>query len=259
MANPVATSVEDGVGFMELSRPEKFNCLSMEALHQIDVARAAFEADQNVRAILIRSEGKHFCTGADLDEVKQLRHSHEDLDRFIGLGQDVFMGLEASPLPVVVAVQGLCLAGGIELVLSGDICIAGESAQFGDQHAQFGLIPGWGGSQRLTRILGLRRAMDLFFSARRMSAEEARASGLVNKVVPDERLRADAMAYCAMLTTRSRACLAEMKRLARDGLELSLSDGMQLEREAAVRQLQGADVAEGLAAFEARRMPEFTQ
>jgi enoyl-CoA hydratase/carnithine racemase len=257
MTEVVERSIVNSIGIIELTRPDKFNCLSSATLRGIDAARTIFEADPNVRAILIRSRGKYFCTGADLEEVKRIGHSGEELDRFVGSGQDVLMRLEASPLPVVVAVQGLCLAGGIELMLSADISFAAESARFGDQHAQFGLIPGWGGSQRLPRILGLRRALDLFFSARWMSAQEAQAFGLVNNVVPDDKLQEEAMDYCTTLATRSRTGLAEMKRLAREGLELPLSAAMRLERDAAVRHIQSADVAEGLAAFEAKRQPEF--
>jgi len=257
MTDSLKRSTDESIGIIELTRPEKFNCLSTATLNAIDEARAAFEADQTVRVILIRSQGKHFCTGADLEEVKGIKDSTVELDKFIAGGQATLMRLEASPLPVVVAVQGLCLAGGIELMLSGDICIAADSARFGDQHAQFGLIPGWGGSQRLTRILGLRRALDLFFSGRWMNAAEAEAAGLVNKVVPEDTLGDAAMAYCNGLAAHSRVGLGEMKRLARDGLDLPLAAAMRLERDAVVRHIQSADAAEGLSAFEERRTPVF--
>ncbi len=257
MTDFVAHSILDHVGIIELTRPEKFNCLSTATIRGIDLARAEFEANREVRAILIRSQGKYFSTGADLEEVKGIQNSGEKLDDFVGYGQNVLLRLEASPLPVVVAVQGLCLAGGIELMLTADICFAAETARFGDQHAQFGLIPGWGGSQRLTRILGLRRALDLFFSARWMQAGEAEAVGLVNKVVPDDRLHEEAMEYCRDLSARSRIGLAEMKRLAREGLELPLAAAMRLERDAVVRHIQSTDAAEGLSAFESQRTPEF--
>ena len=259
MTNPIKDSVSGSVGIIELARPEKFNSLSMETLSRIDECRVAFEADKRVHAILVRAQGKHFCTGADLKEVKQVTQSEESLDSFIGLGQNTLLKLEASPLPVVIAVHGLCLAGGIELMLMGDICFASETAQFGDQHAQFGLIPGWGGSQRLTRIMGLRRAMDLFLSARWIKADEAHAVGLVNRVVPDDKLHEEALAYCEAMAARSRVGLAEMKRLARNGLELTLEQSMRLERDAAVRHLRGPDATEGLASFEERRDPKFKQ
>lgn len=259
MTSPVTANVDGNVGIIELSRPERFNCLSLEAHQLIDTARARFEGDRNVRSILIRSTGKHFCTGADLTEVKGNMAAPETLDHFIAFGMAVLQRLEASPLPVVAAVQGLCLAGGIELMLAADVCFAAETAQFGDQHAQFGLIPGWGGSQRLTRIVGQRRALDLLFSARWLKSDEAKAAGLVNYVVSDDLLHTAALEYCQTIATRSRPGIAEMKRLAREGLEMTLAQAMRLERDAAVRHLLSADVAEGLDAFVDRRTPNFKQ
>lgn len=257
MSAPVNVTSQGAVGIIELARPEKFNCMSNAAMTAIDAARVQFENDQTLRAILVRAQGKHFCTGADLDEVKALRGSQSALRTFVGHGMEVLMRLEASPLPVVAAVHGLCLAGGIELMLAADVVFAARSAKFGDQHAQFGLIPGWGGTQRLARVMGVRRALDLMFSARWLEAEDARAAGLVNYVVDDDKLNDESIAYCVKLTERSRAGLAEMKRLAREGVELRLRDAMTLELEAAVRHIMGGDVSEGLAAFEARRKPSF--
>ncbi len=259
MSKPVIHSVEKNVGIIELARPEKFNCLNLEVITLIDEARVEMEANNDVRAILLRAQGKHFCTGADLEGVKGMIGDQEALDAFIGFGLGALMRLEASKLPFIVAVHGLCLAGGLELMLTADVCFASKSARMGDQHAQFGLVPGWGGSQRLPRVVGLRRALDLFFSARWMDAKEAQSAGLVNYVVDDDKLQDEAFDYCQKLATRSRPCLAEMKRLAREGLEMSLASSMRLERDAAVRHLQGADTAEGLSAFESRRDPKFTQ
>jgi len=259
MSLPVTHSIEGNVGIIELSRPEKFNCLSLEVHELIDTARLEFEANRTIRAILIRAQGKHFCTGADLTEVKGKLQDPVALDHFIGYGMDGLRALEQSPLPVIVAVQGLCLAGGIELMLSADVCFAAETAQFGDQHAQFGLIPGWGGSQRLTRILGQRRALDLMISARWLKADEAKDAGLVNYIVPDADLHSAAQEYCQTIATRSRPGIAEMKRIAREGADMTIDQSMRLERDAAVRALPSADVAEGLDAFENRRIPNFKQ
>lgn len=257
MSAPIFASLDGVVGIIELARPEKFNCLSQAAWRAIDEARASFEQDRSVRAILIRAQGKHFCTGADLEEVKGIRNNKGALEIFMACGLSALDRLEASPLPVVAAVQGLCLAGGIELMLGADVVFAGRSARMGDQHAQFGLIPGWGGSQRLARALGVRRALDLMFSARWLDAEEARSFGLVNTIVDDDKLHHDAMAYCAKLAERSRIGLAEMKRLARKGIELTLKDGLALEAKAALKHIMRNDVAEGLSAFETRRRPKF--
>ncbi|MDB5840474.1 MAG: echA10 [Herminiimonas sp.] len=257
-AQPLMLSRAGKVGVIELARPEKFNCLSLAAHSAIDAALTQFEqADSGVRAVLIRAQGKHFCTGADLEEVKALRADRAKLEVFIKQGHAVMKRLEASPLPVAAAVQGLCLAGGIELMLSCDVVFAAKDARFGDQHAQFGLIPGWGGSQRLARIVGARRSMDLFLSARWVDADTALQWGLVNYVCEADELQQAALDYCAAMAERSRAGLAAMKRLARCAMEMPLERGLQVEAELAVDALLSEDVGEGLAAFAQRRAPVF--
>jgi enoyl-CoA hydratase len=135
--------------------------------------------------------------------------------------------------------------------------IASTDFRIGDQHAQYGLIPGWGGSQRFPRSVGLRRALDLLFSARWIDAPTALQWGLVNYVVELDKLRATALEYCTQLATRSRPGIAMMKRLARQGLDGTLEQGLDLEMAALVETLLGEDVAEGLAAFEERRAPVY--
>lgn len=256
--DPVTTRQDGSVGIIELSRPDKFNCLSLELCQGLNAALDRFEApDSGVRSLLVCAQGPHFCTGADLQQVKGFRADRAQLAHFMATGHAALRRLEASALPVVAACQGLSLAGGLELMMACDVVFAARDARFGDQHAQFGLVPGWGGSQRLPRLIGLRRAMDLFLSARWLSADDARAVGLVNHVVDPERLRDEALAYCQQLGTRSRSGLALMKRLARQGLEGSLDQGLSLEEELAVPALLEDDVTEGLAAFEARRKPAF--
>ncbi len=255
---PLLVSRDGATGIIELARPDKFNCLSLAVLGAIEAAVDAFEQPgSGVRAILVRAQGKNFCTGADLEEVKGLRADIARLQELIGLGHRVLRRFEASDLPVVAVCQGLALAGGTELMLSCDVVFAASNARFGDQHAQFGLIPGWGGTQRFARIAGLRRSLDLLFSARWIDAATALQWGLVNYVVEPDQLDALALAYCAKLATRSRVGIANMKRLARQGLEGTLDAGLILEQMGAPAALQDEDVSEGLAAFEARRMPAF--
>ena len=137
MESLILTEVRDNVGILTLNRPRQFNSLSLPMLGQLVEALAALERDPLVRCALIQAEGKHFCTGADLDEVQALRGSVEALEHFLATGLAAFRRLEQSPLPVVAAVQGLALAGGLELVLACDIVWAADSARLGDQHAQF--------------------------------------------------------------------------------------------------------------------------
>ena len=247
-----------GVGIIELSRPEKFNCLSQAVWEAIGTTLAEFEQPgSGVHVVLIEAAGKHFCTGADLDEVTALRADRTKLVEFMARGHRVLRAMEASPLPIVAACQGLCLAGGLELMLGCDLVFAARGARFGDQHAQFGLVPGWGGSQRLARLVGLRRALELYFSARWIDAETAANWGLVNEVVEPDKLHEHALAWCAAAAERSYTGLAAMKRLAREGLDKPLGEALTLEENFAVDALLDSDVTEGLAAFQARRRPQF--
>ena len=258
MEQPIRSEVRDGVGIITLDRPQQFNSLSLAMHRQMTAALTALEQDAAVRCLMLQAEGKHFCTGADLHEVTTLRGSAEHLERFLAAGLETFRRLEQSPLPVVVAVQGLALAGGLELVLACDVAFAAESARLGDQHAQFGLVPGWGGSQRLPRLIGRRRALELMLSARWLDAAEALSFGLINRVVPDAELRERALEYCRELTARSKPGLGLMKQLVDRGLDLPLDEALALELALAAPALQSDDVSKGLVAFSEKRAPRFS-
>lgn len=253
----VQVEIVDRVGVATLNRPDKFNCLSSDVFRALGGALDRFEGDSNVRVILIRAAGKHFCTGADLDEVMAVRQSDPSLRAFIDGGHLVLRRLEQSLLPVVVAQQGLALAGGLELVMAADVVIAAQSAKLGDQHGQYGLVPGWGGTQRLARLVGLRRALHLMFTAKWLTAEEALAWGLINQIVDDAALEVTAIAYAAAIATRNPEGLAAMKSLTRRGLDLSIDDGLALEAAEICSVLQSTNVNEGLDAFQNRRKPVF--
>ena len=258
MSEVIEISQQDAVGIIKLNRPEQFNCLSM-ALHEaLYEAMDQFEIDSSIRAVLMAANGKNFCTGADLEEVSGFRDSDEDIRAFLETGLDTLRKLETSPLPVVIAQQGLALAGGLELILAGDVVFAGKNARLGDQHAQFGLIPGWGGSQRLPRLIGRRRAIELMLSARWLNAEEALDFGLVNYVVEDDKLFDSALAYCQQLCQRSSAGLALMKQLTDRGLDMPLEQGLALELDLATPALRSDAVSEGLKAFTEKRAPKFS-
>jgi|TARA_R110002095_G_scaffold206385_1_gene190458 enoyl-CoA hydratase len=254
---PVLTQIRNGVGIAVLNRPDKFNCLSSGIVAGLDGALTAFENDAAVRAVLIHGEGKNFCTGADLDEVLEARKSRPSLETFIANGHRVLERLERTDLPVVAAVHGLCLAGGLELMMACDVVFMSRSAQLGCQHSRYGLVPGWGGTQRLARLVGIRRALDLMYSGRWLKADEARDWGLVNYVGDAAAPLEEAEAYCADLARKSPDGLAAMKRLARRGLDETLPAGLLLEQSEVVDALLSENVSEGLAAFQARRTPVF--
>ena len=254
---PVTWTRRDGVGIIELSKPERFNCLSKAMFRLIADALDDFEKDSAIGAVLITAQGKNFCTGAELDEVETVSRKTEDLKEFLQIGHGVLCRLEASPLPIIAAVQGLCLAGGLELAMACDVVFAADTARFGDQHAAFGLIPGWGNSQRLPRAIGLQRALDLMFSARWIDAATALDWGLIAHSVPASELGSRAQDYAELLATRSRSGIAAMKALSRRALEVDLQAGLQEEIAVATRTLEGGDAKEGLAAFKEKRTPKF--
>lgn len=255
--NPVLVSKEGAVGVATLNRPTKFNCISRELAQGLLDAVRTLEADKSVRVMLLKANGKHFCTGADLDQVKAARATRERLKAWLGGGHEALYAMEASRLPVIGVVHGLALAGGLELAMACDVIFAGKSAKFGDQHAQYGLIPGWGGTQRLPRLVGLRRALDLMYSGRWLSSGEAMDWGLANAVFEDGELQAKAMEYAVQLGKRNPQGIAMMKALSRQGLDGTLRAGVSAELEAVADGLRSANVEEGLAAFAERREPVF--
>ncbi|SIT41725.1 Enoyl-CoA hydratase/isomerase [Paraburkholderia piptadeniae] len=247
------------VGIIELSRPEKFNAMSRAAFDSIAAAMDEFEhRDSGVRAVLIRAQGKNFCTGGDLDEARTMMKDTESLDGFLRHVGAVLERIEGSPLPVVTACQGLTLAGGLELTLCSDIVFAASDARFGDQHVQYGLVPAWGATQRLPRLVGIMRSLDLMYSGRWIDAATALEWDLVSYVVAADQLREESMKYCQTLAARSRPGLAAMKRLVRSGVQASLSQGLRIEREAVLESMRGSDPQEGIEAFLARRQPQFS-
>ena len=253
----VLVSTEGAVGVLTINRPDKFNCISRAVIDGFDKGLTAFEKNADIRAVVLCGAGKYFCTGADLAEVNGIRKDPKQMAAFTERFHTVLRRFEQSPLPVIAAVQGLCLAGGLETVMSCDIVFAGESARIGDQHAQYGLIPGGGNTQRIPRIVGRRRALDLMFTARWLDAAEALDWGLVNYVVPDAEVKSRAVEYGAKLATLSANATTVMKRLVDDGLDMPLWDSLLLEAREAAAGLAHPDVDEGLDAFLNKREPKY--
>ena len=253
----VTYQAHDRVALAKLNRPDKFNCISSGLLTALSDCLDQAEQNPDVRVLLLCAEGQHFCTGADLDEVQAASDSDESLAGYMNQGHEVMLRLEASAMPVVAAVNGYCLAGGLELAMCADVVFLANNARMGCQHAQYGLVPGWGGTQRLPRLVGLRRALDLMFSARWLEPDEALAWGLANRVVAADALLQEALDYAQTIARGNPEGLSAMKRLAREGIEAPLEESLALEQQVAVPVLRSDNVAEGLSAFQERRKPEF--
>ena len=185
----VETRTEDGVGVITINRPDALNAVNSEVMEGLLSAAAAFDADPEIGCILITGDGKAFIAGADIKEMQEKSY----MDMFMADVQAGWEAFAATRTPMIAAVNGFALGGGCEIAMMCDIIIASEKAKFGQPEIKLGVIPGWGGSQRLTKAVGKAKAMDLILTGRMMDAEEAERSGLVARVVAHDDLMKEAM------------------------------------------------------------------
>ncbi len=240
-----------------LNRPAQLNAVSPELLEDLDRACAAVEADPTVAVVTLTAAGRAFCAGADLRVVQQLAPDPVRWREFMARWRQVYDRVERLPVPVIAGVHGMALAGGLELTLVCDLVVADEAARLGDQHANFGLVAGGGGSQRLPRLIGARHAKELMLLGGWLSAQEALAWGLVNRVVPAGQVETAVRELARELAAKSAAAARAVKMLVDRGLDLPLPQGLDLEGEEVARHMRGADAAEGLRAFVEKRAPRF--
>lgn len=246
-------SVEDGLAEIFIDREEKGNTLRPETLAEVDEARARAESDDEVRVLAIRTAGdRFFSSGADLNSVLPIIES-EDSDAVVEFNEQwhrVYDSFENSDLPVIAGVSGQALAGGLELTLVCDLVVATPGATFGDQHINFNLIGGGGATQRLPRIVGVRRAKELLLTGDAISAETAKDWGMVNRIADDEESLAEAVADLGkQIAEHHPVALRRQKQLANESLQNTLDEGLKLERETANVHLMSEATREGLQKF----------
>jgi enoyl-CoA hydratase/carnithine racemase len=244
-----------GVRQIRLNRPSRLNALGFDMVVALKSMVAA-QVTEGARVLLIRGTGRGFCVGADLkerssmDEAARLAHN-----RAIN---DAFDAIAAIPIPTIAVINGLALGGGCELAVACDLRFAADDATIGLTEARIGVIPGAGGTQRLPRLIGVARALDLMLTGEPIDAARAEAIGLVQKAVPAEELDEYVLRYATLLASRSLRTASILKRVVYQGNERPLAEALGLER-AALRDIFGsADYAEGLAAFAERRPPKFS-
>jgi len=243
--------------WLTLNRPDAMNAINDGVVDGLTDGLDAAAADENIRCVVIRAEGRAFCAGADLKSVQE-KTAQGTMNEFVDRLLTVLNRIEAFPRPVIAAVNGLALAGGLELVLCCDLVIAAKSAKLGDAHANYGLIPGGGGSVRLPRKIGPTRAKYLMFTGEFLDAAELERMGLVNRVVDDDALEDTVTALAARLSEKSPLGLKLMKQLTDDGLDQPKDTALRNELMAVAVHSRSLDWAEGLAAFTEKRKPDFT-
>jgi enoyl-CoA hydratase len=249
---------ENLIATISLNRPDALNALSPELLEELSSAVADVGRDEGIKALVIRGEGRAFCAGADLLFFDSAFDDLARLNPYLVLLNNCFFQLEDLPVPTIALVQGFALAGGLELALACDMVIAAEDARLGDQHANFGLMPGGGSTQRLPRRIGMQRAMELLTSGRWLLGQEAADWGLVLRAVPAEALDDELEKLLASLRSKSRTGLSWIKSITQRGKDLPLREGVALEASAFVQYFaKSSHPREGIQAFKEKRQPQF--
>jgi enoyl-CoA hydratase/carnithine racemase len=245
-----------GVCTITLNRPGSMNSLNLRTVEALAAAVDALRSDRSVRVVVITGAGeKAFCSGADLKERATL--SPDQVRRFIATIRNTFTAIEDLPQPVIAAVNGVALGGGTELLLACDLRVASERATLGLTEVRLAIIPGAGGTQRLPRLIGKGRAKELILTGRSIGAAEALAIGLVNRVVPADRLMEAARELAGEMLSAGPVALQQAKRAINQGCETDLATGLKLETAAYEAVIPTRDRAEGLAAFAEKRKPVY--
>lgn len=250
----VIVSKEGKVGVITLNRPQARNALSTRMVNELISALDAFEKDEEVRCVVITGNDAAFSSGADIKEMADATAVQMVMaEHFFPLWDRVGHYRK----PMVGAITGAALGGGLELAMSLDILIAAESAQMGQPEINIGVIPGGGGTQRLTRAVGKSKAMEMILSDKRLSAEEAKTLGLVSRVVPKEACIEEAKKVAAEIATKSPVAIKLAKMAVNKAFEMGLSNGLDFERELFYMLFASEDAKEGMHAFMDKRKPEF--
>ena len=250
----ILVSRAERVGTITLNRPEALNALNSQVMAEVTSAAAEFDADPGIGAIIITGSAKAFAAGADIKEMATLSFSEV-------FGSDFFADwgkLAAVRTPLIAAVGGYALGGGCELAMMCDVLIAAETAKFGQPEIKLGVLPGMGGSQRLTRAVGKAKAMDMILTGRTIDAAEAERIGLVSRVVAADDLLEEANTVATTISQMSRSASRMAKEAVNRAFEASLAEGLLYERRLFHSAFATEDQTEGMAAFSEKRAPNFT-
>jgi enoyl-CoA hydratase len=248
---------DTGIAIITFNRPEALNALNSATLTELADVLDIIDTDDNIRVLILTGAGaKAFIAGADITEIQKL--SPLAAKKFAGLGQSVINRLQQLPIPVIAAVNGYALGGGCEMALACDFIFASEAASFGLPEIGLGIIPGFGGTQRLARLIGANMARELIFTGRIFTAPEAKELGLVNRCLPADQLLPETLTVAKLLAQKGQASLRAAKEVINAGQNVDLQTGLALERDAFALCLASPDAKEGTTAFLEKRKATFT-
>ena len=249
-------SVQDRVATLTINRPDKLNALNATLIGELGQAIDEVQAREDTGGLVLSGAGRAFVAGADIGELSGV--SSLDGRRLARRGQEVFRRFETSRKPTIAAVNGFALGGGCELAMACQVRIASETAKFGQPEVKLGLIPGYGGTQRLTRLVGRGRALQFLLTGEMIDAQEAYRIGLVNRVVPPEQLLPQATSMIQQMLTNAPLAVAACIEVVDRGYHIPLEDALDLEATRFGVLISTNDTAEGTRAFLEKRAPRFT-
>ncbi len=253
----ILVEIDEPVGIITLNRPSVLNALRNRLLSEFSQALVDLDEHNGVRAVVVTGAGeKAFAAGADIAELNAIATARTGVEQ-ARRGQALTRQIERLRTPVIMAVNGFALGGGCEIAMAGDILIASENAKFGQPEVNLGLLPGYGGSQRMTRLVGKGMAMYLCLTGEMIDAREALRIGLVQKVVPLPELMAEAKRIATLIASKAPLAVAACKRAINGGAHLSIDDGLALEALEFGTLVDTEDIREGTRAFLEKRRPEW--
>ncbi len=249
----IIVETRGAVGFITLNRPQALNALNSELIADLNRALDVFEADANIGCIVLTGSQKAFAAGADIKEMQSKTY----MDAYLGDFVRKWERLGETRKPVIAAVAGFALGGGCEMAMMCDFIIAADTAKFGQPEINLGVMPGAGGTQRLTRLVGKSKAMEMCLTGRMMDAEEAERAGLVSRVVAADQLLDEAIKVAETIAGKSLPIVMMTKESVNRAYETTLSEGIRFERRVFHAMFATEDQTEGMAAFVEKRKPDF--
>ncbi|WP_449622341.1 enoyl-CoA hydratase [Robertmurraya sp. Marseille-Q9965] len=256
MSTTALLNIEKNIATITLNRPEAANAFSRQMLAEINEIVGELKFNASIRTVIITGSGeKVFCAGADLKERAGM--TPIEVKQTVALIRQVITAVELLPMPVIAAINGAAFGGGLELALACDIRIAAETAKVGLTETSLAIIPGAGGTQRLPRLIGLGKAKELIFTAQRVDAFEANEIGLVEYVVPKEKLLQKALELANRISSNGPIAVAQAKIAINKGIEVDLLTGLEIEQMAYAMTIPTKDRIEGLTAFKEKRKPQY--
>lgn len=246
--------ISDGIALVKVNRPEALNALNSTFFKEMDSVVAKLSANPDVKVMIVTGVGKAFVAGADIAEMVHM--TPEEGSAFSRLGQNTFRSLEKMKIPVIAAINGFALGGGLELAMGCDFRIASAKAKFGQPEVNLGMIPGYAGTQRLSRLVGLADALYLLTTGEMIGAEDALRIGLVQKVVEPEELMDEVMKIAKIIISKGPEAVKKVKYVTRKGFESTFEEGSELEADNFGTQFK-AEGEEGMEAFLQKRKPNW--